>query len=248
MKLQTITTIELSNDCQLRCKYCINRKMESVANRKRQIMSEEVFSATLEVLKELCARGTQAELNMNGNGESFLDPALFSRLRRAKEVIGPSRRLNMSTNGIIMSDDIAKALKASGLDDIQVSIHRPEVARISGQILATNGIRGSFNFGAVSSPHNWAGQIEPEHCVRVLPSIPCHPLMEGRGYVSAEGHLSPCCYDYQLLGVFGDIHSSDLLAREIVPFSLCQTCHQVIPDEIKQAHGVIQPKVIKFSL
>lgn len=238
--LKTITTIELSNDCQLRCHYCINKNMEEVAQRKRQIMSKDVFILTLSWLKKLCDAGTQQEVNMNGNGESFLDPNLFIRIRKVKNVIGPERKVNISTNGILMNDLIAQQLKICGLDDIQVSVHKALAARTASQILMTNGVRGSFNFGAIQFPHNWAGQIEPKYCARVLPNIPCHPLEEGRGYVSVEGYLSPCCYDYRLIGSFGSVFDNDLLEREIKPFDLCATCHQIIPDEIKAAYGITQ--------
>ena len=245
--LRTITTIELSNDCQLACRYCVNRDMEKKAHRRRQIMSDEVFEKCLDLLTDLCTRNTQAEVNMNGNGESFLDPKMFSRIAAVRNVIGKDRLLNISTNGLIMSDEIAQALKHSGLDQMQVSVHRPEVARLAGQTLAINGMKGSFNFGAVSAPHNWAGQIAKEHWVRVLPKIPCHPLMEGRGYVSVEGNISPCCYDYRLLGAFGTVFDSDLVQREVKPFSLCETCHQEIPEEIAREYNVQQIKRMDFA-
>lgn len=242
--LKTITTIELSNDCNLACRYCINRKMER-AGRKRQIMSDDVFERTLDVLKELCRSGSQMEVNLNGNGESFLDPMLFYRIGRVREVVGSDRLLNMSTNGMIMTDDIAQLVKQSGLDKIQVSVHRPEAARKAGQLLAKHQMHGSYNFGAVQSPHNWAGQIDPEYNALILPDIPCHPIMEGRGYVSVEGLLSPCCYDYRLLGVFGSVFDADLLEREIRPFVLCETCHQQLPNDIKTQYGIKQPIAIR---
>lgn len=244
--LKTITTIELSNDCQLACRYCVNRDMEKKAFRKRQIMSEEIFDRSLFWLKKLCDAGTQQEVNMNGTGESFLDTQLFSRIRKAKEIVGKDRRVSMSTNGLIMSDDIARTLLASGLDDITISVHRTEVARLAGQILATNHVKGTFNFGAVNAPHNWAGQLDKSQNVRILPDIPCHPLIEGRGYISVEGNVSPCCYDYRLIGVYGTVLDSDLDKKEIVPFDLCQHCHQLIPDEIAKAYGIEQIKRLPF--
>lgn len=244
--LKTITTIELSNDCQLACTYCVNRYMQKRAKRKRMIMNDEVFEASLSWLKVLCDNGTQQELNMNGTGESFLDPQLFSRIRRAREVMGLNRVISMSTNGIIMSDEIAKKIASSGLTDISVSIHRTEAARNAGQILATNHVRGSFNYGTVTSPHNWAGQLDPEHNARILPDIVCHPLIEGRGYISVEGNVSPCCYDYRFLGVFGTVFDKDLDQRPVAPFALCRTCHQQIPQAILDEYEVQQPKRKSF--
>jgi hypothetical protein len=246
--LKTITTIELSNDCQLACRYCVNRQMESKALRKRKIMSDEIFNRSLFWLQRLCDAGTQAEVNMNGTGESFLDPQMFSRIRKVKDIMGKERRVSMSTNGLIMTDEIAAALNHCGLDDITISVHRTEVARLAGQMLAMNHVKGTFNFGAVNQPHNWAGQLEKSQNVRILPDIPCHPLIEGRGYISVEGYVSPCCYDYRLLGAFGHVNDDDLDQKDIRPFSLCKDCHQLIPDEIAKAYGVEQVKRCRFGM
>jgi hypothetical protein len=240
--LKTITTIELSNDCQLACRYCINKDMERKARRERQIMSDEVLGASMQWVSKLLAAGTQQEVNLNGNGESFLDPLLLHRIRHMREVFGKEIRISLSTNGLIMSDDTARKLKDSGLSDISVSVHRAEAARKAGQVLATNGVKGTFNFGAINQPHNWAGQLDPEMSCRILPNIDCHPLMEGRGYISVEGNVSPCCYDYRFLGVFGTVFDADLLEHEIKPYSLCATCHQKIPDDIAKAYGIEQLK------
>jgi hypothetical protein len=222
--------------------------METKAGRKRINMSDEVFDRSLYWLIKMCEAGTQQEVNMNGTGESFLDPQMFSRIRKVKDVMGKDRRVSMSTNGLIMTDEIAQNLHASGLDDITLSVHRTEASRLAGQMLATNHVKGTFNFGAVNQPHNWAGQLERSQQVRILPDIVCHPLIEGRGYISVEGYVSPCCYDFKLLGVFGSVFDADLDQKEIKPFVLCPQCHQLIPDEIAHAYGVEQVKRCKFGL
>jgi len=66
----------------------------------------------------------------------------------------------------------------------------------------------------------------------VLPKIVCHPLIEGRGYIQADGNITPCCYDYRDLGKYGTVFDKDILQKEIKPFALCKTCHQQIPNEI----------------
>ena len=109
MKIQTINTIELTNDCNLRCKYCIQPLLDE-GGRKREIMSDEVFYKSLELLKVLCDRGTQREVNLNGNGESTLDPDLPERIRATKDVVG-DRFVRMCTNGVNMTYSLAHILK-----------------------------------------------------------------------------------------------------------------------------------------
>ena len=228
MKLQTITTIETVNICNLKCKYCVSRKLVEHPARKPGVMDQETFDQSLEILKHLCGAGTQNEVNMNGNGEPLLDPDIVSRVKRVKEIVG-DRPVMFSTNGLLMTEELAKKLKDTGISKIDVSPHSAYHARICADIFRRVGISGVLNCGAITSPHNFAGQIDSEHSVEIVPEMQkmkCDPLYEGRGYILKEGNITPCCYDYQNLGVFGTIWDIDIFDREIFPYKLCATCHQ----------------------
>lgn len=225
--LQTITTIELSNQCNLSCLYCINRLLKSHPARTVGIMSEYTFNASLELLDKLCQRGTQQEINLNGNGESCLDPQLPERIARVKTIVG-SRHVQLCTNGINITPVLANELKRSGIDSIDLSLHSPYHTRRARFILRNAGIRGVINPGPLVSSHNWADQLEPAHRIPIEIDIDCEPLREGRGYIQTEGAISPCCYDYRHLGVFGTVFDSNILSRPIRDYELCATCHQKI--------------------
>lgn len=226
--LNTITTIELSNLCNLECKYCINRLFE----KEKGIMSDTVFEWSLLLLITLCDKGTQKEVNLNGNGESFLDPDLVDRVKAVKEVVG-NREVALCTNAVY-GFDMAKimALKEAGLDRLDLSVHNTFATRKALDIIKQAQMPCFVNFGAVTQSHNWAGQLEPENCVKVLPNIRCDPLIEGRGYIQRDGGITPCCYDYRDLGKYGTVFDKDILEKEIKPFKLCKACHQQIPNEI----------------
>jgi len=195
-------------------------------------MSNAVFDKSIEILQELCKRGTQKEVNLNGNGESFLDRDLINRVRAVKEVVG-NRVVALCTNGIVrFTIANVMALKEAGLDRLDLSVHSPFAARRAVDILYQTQMPCFVNFGAVTQSHNWAGQLEDENNVQVLPKIKCHPLIEGRGYVQADGNISPCCYDYRDLGKYATVFDKAVLQKEIKPFELCKTCHQQIPNEI----------------
>lgn len=236
MKLKTITTIELSSLCQLECRYCINRLIEKNSDRKRNIMAEDTFWRSLYWLNELVKRGTQQEVNLNGNGESLLDPDIVDRARATKDIIG-NRSVQFCTNGIGLTRKKAVALKDAGIDRIDLSLHDAYHARRCAHMLHELGIPSFVNAGVISATHNWAGQLEPENQVNMLFSIPCHPIMEGRGYINSDGDLSPCCYDYRNLGRFGSVFDDDLLERDIAPYSICLDCHQQLqqPDKKENA-------------
>jgi len=235
--LKTITTIELSSVCNLACKYCINRLLVKHPDRDAGIMTNSVFERSLHWLKILCDRGTQQEINLNGNGESCLDPDLTERIKRVRAVVD-DRRVCFSTNGVNMTRGLAKDLKDSGIDQIDLSIHSPFHVRRSAYIMHNAGLKGVVNLGAVLYSHNWAGQLEPENSIDVKLKIQCDPLIDGRGYIQSEGNVTPCCYDYRNLGVFGHVFDDDLLKREIKPYELCETCHQTIPEYILNGREV----------
>ena len=239
MKLKTITTIELSSLCNLSCRYCINRLLVEYPLREPGIMTDEIFNASLNILRELCEAGTQKEINLNGNGESTLDDKLIERIKKTKKIVG-NRIVSFCTNGINMTNDLAKALRDSGLDIISLSPHSPFHARKAAHILTSNGVSPHINFGAICASHNWAGQLEPENSINCMLKNDCLPLSEGRGYISSEGFISPCCYDYKLLGNFGHVSTVDILDIDIEPYILCKTCHQRISEEIKEKYDFLQ--------
>lgn len=230
--LKTINTIELSSKCNLACKYCVNRLIEKNSTRKPGIMSEETFEKTLLWLKKLIDQGTQKEVNLNGNGESTLDPDLLTRIARVKSVVG-NNQVGLCTNGLLMTNEYARKLKDSGIDKVDVSPHSFYHARKAVQCMFEVRMNGVVSMGAVQSPHNWAEQLADEHSVKVRLNNNCDPLIDGRGYVQSEGNVTPCCYDYRNLGVFGSVYSDNLLSMPIYSYSLCHQCHQKIPDSIK---------------
>ena len=239
MKFNTITTIELSSECNLACEYCVNRFISESVGRKRGIMQDDIFERSLELLKELCRVGTQKEVNLNGNGESTLDPKLIGRINETKEIMG-NRQVSFCTNGVNMTSELARHLKESKLDSITLSPHSPFHARRAAHIMVDNGIMPHVNFGAICATHNWAGQLEPENSVNCRLKNDCVPLEEGRGYISSEGWVSPCCYDYRLLGAFGHVFDDNILKRDVAPYLLCHACHQKISKRIQEQYNFIQ--------
>ncbi len=229
MKLTTITTIELSSKCNLSCRYCINRLMED-NGRTPGIMLDDVFERSLEWLGELVRRGTQKEVNLNGNGESLLDPKFLERAKRVKQAMG-TRTVMLCSNGLLVTDEMARAIKETGIDRMDLSPHSPYHARKAVYYLGKHKIYGVLNVGSILQSHNWAGQLPDEDQYDFGLKILCHPLIEGRGYIDSDGFATPCCYDYLRKGKFGSVFDDDLLDVEYGRFELCDTCHQQIPNE-----------------
>jgi hypothetical protein len=197
-------------------------------------MSDETFDRSLWVLQQCIDNGTQKEVNLNGNGESCLDPALPRRARAVKDIMG-NKTVMMCTNGVNMTPRLAGMLKESGIDRIDISVHSILHARQCAEIFMDVGIKGIYSMGALQSPHNWAGQLPNEYCTKRLPVSQCDPIIEGRGYIQKEGNITPCCYDYRNLGMFGTVFDDDIMTREVRPYSLCETCHQQLPQTKEKA-------------
>jgi hypothetical protein len=242
MKINTITTIELSSVCNLECEYCINRLLVEHPARKPGIMTDAVFDRCVEVVKELVDRGTQKEINLNGNGESLLDPLLVRRIDKLRKSIGENATIMLSTNGTLVNRELAAALKSAGLTRIDVSPHKPAVARKVIHYLAEAGLNGVVNWGLIGQSHNWAGQLEPENRVPVEPQgVVCYPLLIGAGYVQSEGDVVPCCYDYRNLGWIGHILDDTILDRPIKQYALCKSCHQIIAEKVVKRDAKAHP-------
>lgn len=241
--LQTITTIELSSICNLKCLYCINRKIQDAQERKPGLMTDEIFYQTCKVLQKLCDIGTQRELNLNGNGESLLDYKIIERIKIVREIMGPHRHIGLSTNGILINNTLAEDLKNSGLSQLDISPHEPYHARRAAHIMYETGMKkGMVSMGCMVMSHNWAGQLEQEHSINCVLKNYCDPLIEGRGYVLSEGNITVCCYDYRNLGVYGNVFDDDILEHPIKPYELCKTCHQIIPPFILKEYNFTQNK------
>jgi hypothetical protein len=233
MKINTITTLELSSVCNLDCKWCINRLLVKDPARQAGIMSDVVFDRSLEVIKELVDRGTQRELNLNGNGESLLDGQLIQRIGKLRKALGTKIILMLSTNAVLVNPELAAHLHAAGINRVDVSPWKAGVVRKAIHHLAQKGVDGIINWRAISHSHNWAGQLEPENRVAIEPAgVACHPLLFGSGYIQSEGDVVPCCYDYRNLGRIGHIMDEYILEREVKQFCLCDTCHQVIAKQV----------------
>lgn len=238
-KIKTINTIELSSLCNLSCSYCIQPQLKDYEGRKAQLMSMETFEAALRILKKTVEAGTQAEVNLNGNGESLLHPDLVEMVKGVREVVGPERVVKLTSNGLLLTPAIARALNEAGLSALDISIHSPKHVRQAVHVLRGVPMNGTLAIGAVLYPHDWAGQVDDgvKYCGA---AIPCDPLMAGYAYIQAEGTISPCCYDYRNLGTFGTVHDEDIMDREYGRYALCDSCHQMVPGNVPrgtQGHG-----------
>lgn len=121
-----IAYIEITHECNLRCKHCLNNSGKKVLN---QLTSEEIFNLIIEFSKA----GMQ-EIRFTG-GEPLVHKRIYDFIALAHQL---GLYTSIGTNGVLITEEAAKKLKEVGLDKAIVSIDGTEKAH--------NAIRGEGNY------------------------------------------------------------------------------------------------------
>lgn len=213
--------IEMTSECNLRCKYCVHPKML----RKKMHMEEDVYMKSLQWAKFFVAKYGQKELNLAGIGESTLHPDFTRFVGLAREAIGYGKcQLILATNGIEFSkkhgEDMVKEI-AKYDPWIWVSAHRPEKAGPAIELLKKYNLLKGVSADPSIAAIDWAGQVDwfTSHA-----PMSCTWLPAGKVFVGSNGDLMPCCLDGNGSGKFGNIMEDDLLSLKTGMYDLCNTC------------------------
>lgn len=221
MKITQIHQIELSSECNLRCKYCVHPTM----SRPKQNISLTIYKAALEWVRFFRDRGTQGELNLAGIGESTLHPHFGELLNHARDAVGFNGRLFLTTNGVALNAEHVAAIKSNRVR-VSVSLHRPEKAKAAVDMLRKIDALESVSIDPAVAGVDWAGQVS---WTVQAPKSRCLWLAQGWAFVDALGGVRTCCFDGSIAtesdGHLGSVFD-DLQIVELTPYSLCKTCHQ----------------------
>lgn len=220
--LTELHQIEVTTICNLRCRYCPHPKMQ----RPKMHMEMDVFRQALEFAKPFYRAGTQRELSLTGIGETTMHPRIIEMLGLARAEF-PGLDILFSTNGLpTFTEEIAKACAFHKVG-VFISLHRPEMAGRAIELAKKYGVFRAFNPAAATSAMNWAGQVD--WFVSAPKSI-CAYLMVGWAVALVDGQVTSCCLDSENKGIIGTVWD-DPLSLKIKPYSLCATCHEVVPDQ-----------------
>lgn len=253
--IRAIHQIEVTSRCNLACRYCPSPTLQ----RPKVDMSTENFFAALELAKKFYQAETQFELNLAGIGESTLHPEFPLFIRAAREMM-PAMPLVFATNGLLFATlhehvqkprdaseatfvakqaharQILNALKESmktGSVSVWVSMHRPELGGLAHDVLTQE--LGEKHVGFSVDPSlnadDWAGQVKWKRTY--LSKITCQWLRDGKVMAMADGRITTCCLDSSGVGVIGHVAEPMDTWKPHVPYSLCKTCQQVLPEGMK---------------
>lgn len=218
IKVRTVHQIEITSRCNLRCRYCPSPNLP----RPKQDISDEHFRAGVDLARFYMRRGTQhRELNLAGIGESTMHPQFVPFIEYARTKLGPSIDLLFATNGILFTDELAKAI-APFKPSVWVSLHRPEKAGPAVEIAKKYGLLKGVSNDPSLAAVDWAGQVDWH--VSAPRRMQCDWVRGGWVMVMADGRLTTCCFDASGAGVIGMI-GDDPETLFVRPYGLCKTCH-----------------------
>jgi hypothetical protein len=185
-------------------------------------MTDELYRKALAWVRVFKERGQQHEVNLAGIGESTLHPDFVRYVHLAREAVGNDFDLVFATNGLLMTDELARAI-APARPHVYVSLHRPEKAGPAVEVLKKYGLIAGVSADPALASTNWAGQVD--YHVSVQKGRPCSWVKGGKAFMFADGRLSRCAFDASGVGVFG--HIDDKVDElETSPYVLCRTCDQ----------------------
>lgn len=220
MKLRGIHQIELTNRCNLSCRYCINRKM----TRPRVDISQDVFENALRwygLLRESQELPLRDEIALTGCGEPTLHPHFVEYVALTRSMF-PSVRITISTNGVMLTPDVVRAI-APYHPEIYLSQHvSVDILAPIKEILANYGLLKTTNEQYRWASFDWAGQVD---WAVTAQKIPCMHLQKGYGCVLSNGDIVTCCIDADGTHVVGNVMTDAPENITIERFALCSQCH-----------------------
>ena len=219
-KLTCIDHIETSSLCDNSCEYCPARVQGT--RRPVGLMTLETFEKAMSWVDYCVANKTQGQINLYGVGEPTLNPNLVKMVEIARQHLPWPLALHLNTNGNQMTPELAAALKKAGINQIDVTGHKPKIAAGAIRMLRQQRIFGVLNQDFILQPNNWAEQVEwfePDY------RYECPWLYHGRAFIMWNGSVSRCALDAFGQGIIGDIWSLDPATVELTRFKLCETCH-----------------------
>jgi hypothetical protein len=228
MKLHSI---ELTNVCNLKCSYCPNK---GKVKYPKGFLQLNHFLKAMDVVEK---DNIDDCIGLSVCGEPLLHPGASEFTKIARKYVS---RVEMHTNGVILTADLLKELIDSGLTKLEISIHTKESydrftsafdmnermgkpLEIVGQVLSCNDAKVTKWIGngkhyplLVHATHNWNWD-KPHKANR------CRFIVGGMACMKWDGKIVVCCFDFNGDAVIGHIDNFATIEHE-AEYRLCRTC------------------------
>ena len=218
--MKSIVQIELTNHCNRRCSYCGQINMK----RDRGFMSLDTVYRCIDILHQL----KQTTVGLHHFGESLLHPQFLDIV----SILNP-RNITpwLNTNGDLLTDSFIERLAKVKLQHLVISGHAEQAKIVEKYKKCSQaGIKAWWQNPMADNASNLANQVtlanatDNSFAPLKNPQLDCKFLREEMCCVLQNGDLVACCFDYEGITKFGNIH--DAQAVDLVPkvSKLCATC------------------------
>ena len=221
MRVSTVNSIEIASVCNLACPYCPAKDQHNF--RSIGLMESDVFEKAIDWALHFARKGTQREINLFGIGEPLLHPKVLEYVAYARKTLPFRQVLHINTNGVLMTDEIARELKDAGISQVDVTGHDHYHTAKTVRILARSGMDFNVSYDFAIRPNNWAGQVD-WFAPLYHKQMPCPWTGRGQVMIMSDGRVTRCCIDAFATGVMGTV-DDDVAAMDVTPFALCEKCH-----------------------
>ena len=108
--------IDTTNECNLACTHCPHKELIKDPNYKHGFMQMALYKKIIDEV----ANYPGTIIRPFGDGEPLLHPQIVEMIRYVKEK--GIRRIWLNTNGLLLVENMSRALLEAGLDELEVSI------------------------------------------------------------------------------------------------------------------------------
>ena len=156
--LPVLSEVALTWRCNIKCQFCY-ASCRCISGSSDESDLEELSTSAVKRVLSIISRDAEVPSVSFTGGEPVLRPDLSELIAYASSSLG--MRVNLITNGTLISEQLAMEFKESGLASAQVSIESPdeavhdELCGVKGAFKASlNGLKALKNAGVAVHPHS----------------------------------------------------------------------------------------------
>lgn len=151
--------VETTSICNLKCKMC----PRTITPVRPGTMDDKLFKKIIDEAKNYGHRSFCLHLF----GEPLLDPKIIERLKYIKEA-NPKNSILLTTNAVLLNENIAKNLIENQVDKIAISIHSPESETYKNITGLDYLERVEKNIKNLIKLKNEVGSLKPKIALRII--------------------------------------------------------------------------------
>jgi len=199
--------IETLTACNLRCSYCPNSVFERGLIKNNQEMDIVLFHKIIDELAELNWVG---EIQPHSYGEPLLDKRIVELCSYIKQKL-PSSKINIFSNGELLTVDLYKKLIQAGVNIFSVTQHLEKQATGTLDVIEYRNKNGSedvhFSYNKINNINSRAGLVDVKAGKQ---RMECNWPDNHIG-ISYDGQIMICCNDYLNEVKVGNVKNEKLI-------------------------------------